>query len=69
MVRLLDISGSDLLCSEDNALDTAVACERTQTSSLGRYGKQKRFLDVFVSEMWPIFSFAFQSSGDFLRLF
>ena len=36
MVCLLDISGSDLLCSEDNALDTAVACERTETSSLGR---------------------------------
>ena len=63
----------------DSALDTAVVCERTE-SSLGL--RQKRFVRVFASEMFPTsrvniqiaqkfsnLSFFFLRYRDFVKLF
>ena len=66
MVCLLDISESDLLCSEDNALDTALACLLRKTSSLGRLAKTfcRRFCLWNVAKMSGEYS---NSSINFLN--
>ena len=59
-----------IYCAQRTMLQTLLQLVRGRRPRLlvGTVSKNV-FLDVFAFEMLPIFSFAFQTSGDFLKLF